>query len=254
MSRGGGGGSGVATLSHGFDNLIKEYDASRDLMIGGVRTATEAAVDLEDCEQSVQIEELELTLKKLIQLEHEQNIQKELLKEMKRQIEHQYLANIHNNTATNNTTENIHIQFNERLAEKQLELSDSEITSNQHYRDFRSKIWQVKHSGEPMPEEEENNDEDEELVVSTQKESYKCPITMKDLSSPVYSSKKCKHRYSDAILGYLQGSKPCPVSGCRTQLTRADVERDKTFERTLERKLRQAKSQQSQDFEDLASD
>jgi hypothetical protein len=36
MSRGGGGGSGVATLSHGFDNLIKEYDASRDLMIGGV--------------------------------------------------------------------------------------------------------------------------------------------------------------------------------------------------------------------------
>lgn len=43
---------------------------------------------------------------------------------------------------------------------------------------------EIKHPTEPLPD---LGGEDEDLVVATQKQTFKCPITTADLTSPIYT-------------------------------------------------------------------
>src|SRR5690349_8492654 len=53
-----------------------------------------------------------------------------------------------------------------------------------------------------MPEDEDEEgkgNDDDEVVVSTQKESTKCPITMQELSSPIYARFSPKQKSLPAL-------------------------------------------------------
>lgn len=92
------------------------------------------------------------------------------------------------------------------------------LQNHQLLRQFREAVWNVHHSGIPMPGEELED------IVMTSTESNilnkTCPVTGKpvtELADPVRSM-DCKHVYDkEAIMYYMRSMKfdcACPVAGC----------------------------------------
>ncbi|XP_021773730.1 E3 SUMO-protein ligase MMS21-like [Chenopodium quinoa] len=84
-------------------------------------------------------------------------------------------------------------------------------------RQFKEAVWNVHHSGQPMPGEEQ-----EDIVMTSTQigiSNTVCPISGKsitDLAEPVRSM-DCKHVYDkSAILHFMKKNptKKCPVAGC----------------------------------------
>lgn len=84
-------------------------------------------------------------------------------------------------------------------------------------RQFREAVWNVHHSGQPMP-----GDEQEDIVMtSTQINilNVTCPLTGKpvyELANPVRCV-ECRHIYEkDPIIHYIRSKKSpkCPIAGC----------------------------------------
>ncbi|XP_021719271.1 E3 SUMO-protein ligase MMS21-like [Chenopodium quinoa] len=83
-------------------------------------------------------------------------------------------------------------------------------------RQFKEAVWNVHHSGQPMPGEEQ-----EDIVMTSTQGilNTACPISGKsitDLADPVRSM-DCKHVYDkSAILHFMKNNptKKCPVAGC----------------------------------------
>ncbi|XP_027171338.1 E3 SUMO-protein ligase MMS21 isoform X1 [Coffea eugenioides] len=100
--------------------------------------------------------------------------------------------------------------------------SSSTSQNHQFLRQFREAVWNVHHSGIPMPGEEQED------IVMTSTESNilnkTCPVTGKpvtELADPVRSM-DCKHVYDkNAIMYHMRSMKskcPCPVAGCPKEL------------------------------------
>ncbi|TXG66841.1 hypothetical protein EZV62_008116 [Acer yangbiense] len=85
-------------------------------------------------------------------------------------------------------------------------------------RHFREAVWNVHHSGEPMPGEEQ----EDIIMTSTQSNllNITCPLSGKpisELAEPVRSA-ECKHIYEKtAIMAYIKSKNTnarCPIAGC----------------------------------------
>ena len=71
------------------------------------------------------------------------------------------------------------------------------------------------------------DDEDQELVISREKQSLLCPLSMRIMEDP-WTSRKCGHTYDkESIAEYLKGSKErkakCPQTGC-DKVSSLDIE------------------------------
>ncbi|XP_021288853.1 E3 SUMO-protein ligase MMS21 [Herrania umbratica] len=100
--------------------------------------------------------------------------------------------------------------------------SSSNLQNHPLIHQFQQAVWNVHHTGQPMPGEEQED------VVMTSTESniknLKCPLTGKpitELTEPVRSL-DCKHIYEkSAILDFIKskrGNAKCPVSACPKML------------------------------------
>ncbi|XP_020536327.1 E3 SUMO-protein ligase MMS21 isoform X2 [Jatropha curcas] len=98
--------------------------------------------------------------------------------------------------------------------------SSSSFASQSHplMRQFREAIWNVHHSGQPMPGEEQ----EDIIMTSTQSNllNITCPVSGKpviELAEPVRSV-QCKHIYEKkAIMHHIASGKAqakCPITGC----------------------------------------
>lgn len=96
--------------------------------------------------------------------------------------------------------------------------SSSTLQKRQLLRQFREAIWNVHHSGQPMPGEEQ----EDIVMTSTQCNllNFTCPLTGKpvaELAEPVRSM-DCKHIYEKKTITHFLTSKSnnctCPVAGC----------------------------------------
>ncbi|CAJ0768950.1 2334_t:CDS:2 [Entrophospora sp. SA101] len=105
---------------------------------------------------------------------------------------------------------------------------------NEHYNEFRQKVWDVNHQDEPMPPLDADADDD--VVVGRQKESLKCPITTLLYEEPV-TSNVCKHTFSkSAILQLISRNKDvvcCPIPGCDKQIMTHNLQPNKRMERKV---------------------
>jgi len=118
-------------------------------------------------------------------------------------------------------------------------------------REFRQKVWSVKHPEEALPDEQGSD-----IVFMTQnRQDFLCPITRALFQEPMLN-RNCGHHYSkEAILQYLSNSrgrgKDCPVAGCNAKVTVQSLEKDEDLERKVKRhKQEQQKTEQEDTSEE----
>lgn len=119
---------------------------------------------------------------------------------------------------------------------------------NDHFKEFRTGIWEVNHEGEPIPpmtrwlERQDGDPEDDDVEMGGTTQTYKCPITMRVYEDAAKrcvvcvlctadNSTSCGHYYSYAAVVELIGSAGrtqrqgraaqarCPVAGCNKVIT-----------------------------------
>lgn len=113
------------------------------------------------------------------------------------------------------------------------------------YKDFKRRIWDVRHPEDAMPPmekwfgEDENDglQEDEDIIIEREKQSLNCPITTNRLEEP-FISNVCDHVFSKTAIMELINRSPnkeikCPVPGCNKNLSAGVMQRDKLIERRL---------------------
>ena len=101
-----------------------------------------------------------------------------------------------------------------------------------------------------------NEEIDEDLEIIGHNETFKCPITVKlilfkqvRMIKP-FTSKKCKHSFSDAIFTLIgaQQRVECPSIGCSFYIKKTDLYEDKKLERKILKSQRNEESDQEQEF------
>ncbi|KAI5781201.1 zinc-finger of the MIZ type in Nse subunit-domain-containing protein [Geopyxis carbonaria] len=126
------------------------------------------------------------------------------------------------------------------------------------YIEFRRTLWDAQNPNTPMPNQrtwfasgpdadgDDNSGSDsDELEVAQEKQSFKCPLTLRDFEEPVKST-LCPHIFEkSAIFGmFRRGNQgvECPMPGCNKLLTKESMKVDtyilKKMQRT--RKLEEA--------------
>eukprot|EP00026_Physarum_polycephalum_P007983 Phypoly_transcript_08056.p1 GENE.Phypoly_transcript_08056~~Phypoly_transcript_08056.p1 ORF type:complete len:232 (-),score=56.16 Phypoly_transcript_08056:190-885(-) len=204
-----------------LDNMVDKYRVILQEINNGMGFSIDIAQAIEEQGDEKRLQELEETMKEYIELEETIKLHKAALAAVKRHIN----------------------QENMKLGEayKRARENDQEIPDyKQHgkYKEFRQKVWQVKHPNDALPDQE-----DEDIVeMHTQTENdFICPLTRKELEDPVKNI-PCGHTYSrEAIVDYMKKGKskrgkfPCPVAGCSGELTKETLEKDMELERQLRR-------------------
>jgi SUMO ligase MMS21 Smc5/6 complex component len=131
-----------------------------------------------------------------------------------------------------------------RITELQsnLEQTIRESASNIHwkstpkYREFRERLWEINHPDEELPND--GNSDEEDLVVSSTKQSTKCPLTQTVFKRPV-TNPDCGHSYSqDAIVSLARAAQSlrCPIHGCNHTVIMSRLFPNEALERRISRK------------------
>ncbi|KAI9297360.1 hypothetical protein K502DRAFT_357222 [Neoconidiobolus thromboides FSU 785] len=112
---------------------------------------------------------------------------------------------------------------------------------NENYLQFKQNIYSVLHKDSVLPDVAKelsgSSEEDDEVLISSQKENLKCPITTNWLENPV-TNKPCQHTYSrNAILGYVKkkAKAKCPVAGCNKLVVASTLISNKLLADKVER-------------------
>ncbi|KAL1914848.1 uncharacterized protein VTP21DRAFT_7940 [Calcarisporiella thermophila] len=224
-----------------FASLISSYDGNFSSLNQAIGLTTEVAIDLEESNEANAVRRLEDCIRTYIDVDFQLKLQQDILKKIKTHLSRgDQLSHLH--------------ELYEREYQKELQAytntnEKQKFSQNAHIKDFKQKVWDVKHRGEPMPIEE---DEDDDLLFTSQHQSLMCPITQSLLKDPVTST-KCRHSYSkDAILGLMRQynramSIQCPISGCEQMLSPNDLRPDKSLARRIARHLAQEAGDELED-------
>ncbi|KAI3658719.1 hypothetical protein MP638_004588 [Amoeboaphelidium occidentale] len=102
------------------------------------------------------------------------------------------------------------------------------------FREYERLVWEELHPGKRyVPAGEE----DEDIEVEDYKESFKCPISMKEFEVPVYND-VCKHTYEEDAINKSIDNQPqirCPVAGCTSMVSRNMLKPDRGVMRRMYR-------------------
>nr|CAG8452961.1 8323_t:CDS:2 [Entrophospora candida] len=193
-----------------FEHTLRDCDELLNFIARGYVYATESAVDLEEGGSE---DETKLKIEK-------ESIEKIIVKcDSGQEID---LLDSHEEEV-----KRLNIIFDNK-SEKE------KYFQNEHYNEFRQKVWDVNHQDEPMPPLDADADDD--VVVGRQKESLKCPITTLLYEEPV-TSNVCKHTFSkSAILQLISRNKDvvcCPIPGCDKQIMTHNLQPNKRMERKV---------------------
>ncbi|CAJ0641852.1 3867_t:CDS:2, partial [Entrophospora sp. SA101] len=142
-----------------FEHTLRDCDEILNFIVRGYVYATEGAVDLEGvgCEDETKLKiERESLEKIIVKCDAGQEI--DFLDSHEEEVKR------------------LNIIFDDR-SEKE------KYFQNEHYNEFKQKVWEVNHQDEPMPPLDADADDD--VVVGRQKESLKCPITTLLYEEPV---------------------------------------------------------------------
>lgn len=134
--------------------------------------------------------------------------------------------------------------------------NDEELKKHKYYKKFRTKVWQVNHPGEALPEEQD----DDLLVMPSQAQEYMCPLTMEPLTDPLTNS-ICGHSYNkNAIIQYIRsnrrrgGSVACPVAGCTSVVQESKLEFNVELQKDVIREKRRREHERAtQEVEDIVA-
>ncbi|KAJ2492586.1 hypothetical protein IWW37_001341 [Coemansia sp. RSA 2050] len=233
------GADGAQIQLHGRLNAIREdLHSMKDAIALAVRACTLTALDLEEIGETTTVSEVDQSLRQLLDVQHQLEMEERLLASLCSGSEHK-------------DPESVYMEGWERDTKQYAALSEAaKYGANKEYYEFRQQVWNVKHEGEAMPPlfGAGGNDSDEELTIAGARRTYKCPITTTWLVDPV-TSKTCKHSFSkQAIMDYLRakgGRSACPVGGCSHMLNREDLAADLALERNVARRLRQLEAEES---------
>ncbi|KAF8319720.1 hypothetical protein DL93DRAFT_2074688 [Clavulina sp. PMI_390] len=100
-------------------------------------------------------------------------------------------------------------------------------------------------------EEGDPDDSDEDILVGGATQGFKDPISLTVFVDPVTST-KCPHSFSRETI-YAMFNQPtitCPAHGCRAQLTKADLVRNKNLENRVKAHLRREKERAEKEMRD----
>ncbi|RIA84652.1 zinc-finger of the MIZ type in Nse subunit-domain-containing protein [Glomus cerebriforme] len=209
-----------------YDNLYRDNEALSQFISKGIAFATDTAVDLEEVDNSEEVQKMDESVRNMIDIEKKLSEQKDVLERIQIRVDN------------GRKFDDIAIVYDQECEKAFKDYSqrseEDKYLKNENYDEFRQKIWEVKHQNEPMPSLNQNDDDD--IVIGVQKDSLHCPITTLLFDNPV-TSDVCKHSYSkEAILSLIrqQGNAvSCPIPGCDKQIMEHNLKENKRLERKV---------------------
>ncbi|KAJ1731178.1 hypothetical protein LPJ61_002663 [Coemansia biformis] len=238
-----GGGDPQTQLQSRLHGLRSNIEGIRDIAEETIRVCTVAALDLEEIGDSAKVEEVDSSLRSLIDSQYRLGVERELMTRLATQLD------------TETADSDYLTAWEDKVSRYDGQSEAQKYGKNSQYRDFRQQIWDVKHEGAAMPSglfggdgNGDGEDSDEDLVIAGTKLNYRCPVSASWLVEPL-TSKVCNHSYSkEAILGYIRahsGTCDCPVDGCRKKIKAKDLFADQVLERKVARHLRQLEAEET---------
>ncbi|CAZ83966.1 unnamed protein product [Tuber melanosporum] len=144
-------------------------------------------------------------------------------------------------------------------------------TTSPEYLDFRRSHWEARNPEVPLPPTRTwfssgasgAQDDESDIEIAQERQSYKCPLTLRPFEDPVRST-VCPHAFEKgAIEDMIKRSRlngvPCPTPGCTKMLTLRVLKRDSVLKRkvaralALEKRNRQMQEDESEEEEEEAS-
>ncbi|XP_020606483.1 E3 SUMO-protein ligase NSE2-like [Orbicella faveolata] len=215
------------------DNAVETVKKVKEYVNNGFGVTLDVALDLEEvCKESERVKELEDTMLQYVEMEREMDHWVKAAELAKAEFNRQY-------DASSDNIPKIEEIFQRKLTE--VSGKDYELNSHPKVKEFREKVWNIHHQGQPMPTAETQQGlEDEDIIMSqVPAEQTKCPLTLREMIKPM-KSKICGHNYDhDAIMQHIsrgRGRAKCPV--CGQLLTKTDLEHNTVLEHSIKRKNR----------------
>lgn len=217
------------------DNAVEKVRKVKEYVDNGLGVTLDVALDLEEVSKDNElVNELEDTMLQYVSMEREMDQCMKAVELAKEEFNRKYDVN-------SDDTPNIEDIFKEKLSSLEKNSKVSDLDSHPKVKEFREKLWNIHHQGEPMPQTNtQPGTQDEDIIMSQAPvEQTKCPLTLKDMVKPM-KSKICGHNYEqDAIFQHIsrgRGRAKCPV--CGQLLTKADLEHNAVLQHAIKRKNR----------------
>ncbi|KAI0372159.1 hypothetical protein BV20DRAFT_991662 [Pilatotrama ljubarskyi] len=170
------------------------------------------------------------------------------------------LEGLHQKLARNEKIEGVTDKYEqgvrEHLDQYRHKTARQKYAKNDHYQKFKQTVYEVQHPDTAMPpltdliprEEGDDSDDDDDLQIGGVTQDYKCPLSLTILVDPL-TSKLCGHSYSaEAIKDYLGHSrarrKECPATGCKKQISLADLEPNKELAKRAKEAARRERARE----------
>jgi hypothetical protein len=167
-----GGGSLVASL---LSPLLGEYDTPLTNVQVGKDLSLQAAKDLESAYASLaldtppEIQDLQATLTSYEELKTRAALEKSILQDL-------LLYASVGSLSIHDLQKEFEAQLALKLPQKLNELKASNYASVTEMQELRRSLFEIRHPGQMM--DPDHGEDDEEVLITTQKESLKCPITV----------------------------------------------------------------------------
>ncbi|KAI9592524.1 zinc-finger of the MIZ type in Nse subunit-domain-containing protein [Syncephalis fuscata] len=232
-----------------LDALAREHEALAKCLQDSYSSFIECAYDLEEIDASEELKTVDKTFKELLKEEQKLRANANALQQIS-------VNSIDNNEHEVISTENYDTQRGV-LLERYLRQYGLEFSRHNQYKEFRQKIWEVKHPTESMPplHADSDVDEDDDIIQVSQQISLICPLTTMIMENPVTNT-TCNHSFSEtAIMDYIRqqsrgtGVVNCPVAGCSQTVRANTLKANRMLERRIQRETEIKESQQRPDSE-----
>ncbi|KAJ3336549.1 hypothetical protein HDU93_002613 [Gonapodya sp. JEL0774] len=183
---------------------------------------------MEESGDSEQVASIEKSLKRFIDMENELLIQREVLREMGRDLV--------GNKEIASLTEEYETQLQRKMQDYGSRSDVEKYHNHPKYQSFKTSVWEVNKNG-PHPFAEPA-DENAELVLEAVTRKPICPITRQIFKIPM-TAKECGHSFEKAAIEELfeqaedkrAGEIECPQSGCRKLIRKANLKENKDLRR-----------------------
>ncbi|KIL67837.1 hypothetical protein M378DRAFT_122007 [Amanita muscaria Koide BX008] len=242
----------VKGLASDWDSLDKKIQQSW----AGVRQVSVAMAESTEDEQGHKaLEELDLTMRELIDISSEMNAHEQSLDEIYQKIAQ--------GEQISDAVDRYQGMVQGKAREYTQKTSRQKYAKNEQYARFKENIYEVLHPDQAMPpiteliprEDGDDSEDEDDLEVGGATQVYKCPLTLTALVDPLTST-ACGHSFSaDAIRAYFKGSraKKCPASGCHQAFQLTDCKPDKELARKVKIWVRR-KQRHEEDIHDDAEE
>ena len=209
-------------ISTKFGPLLHDHSSILANLNTGMENSVAAALDLDESCLGLRIEENELIqeLEKSLESYHKNEIyfkgQEDILKEIQSNL-----------SVGNLSLEELESVFNDKIKSLNQKYSKTDLMDCQYLQELKKKREKLRGIQEDL------NDED--ILLVSQKESFKCPITQLLLVDPVVSG-KCGHAYSKKeIMELISRNREleCPQAGCRHFVKASDLKVDSKISRLV---------------------